>query len=382
MLKSSWLVLTVLIAIEAFWSLIRSIRFRKFFIADLKPSSSSDPAPRVALLAPVKGLDHNLHKNIQSWLSQDYQNYRLFFVIESKADPAIQVLENFPSCEILVAGRSQDCGQKVHNLMFAINRLPAEYEVFAFVDSDVAVRKDWLRSLIQKVQQHPGDAVTGYRWFKNANDFGSILRTVWNSSVLTLFEESGRLNFAWGGSMAITQQTFFETTVLKSWQGSLSDDYGLTVALRNAGRRVHFVPAAIVITSDSIQFNEFLAWAGRQLLITRLYNPALWRAAFFYHLLWISWCMIGIAVRPVYFVIAFLLIQLTQGIKAEIRLDCMKQWGVKNPGNSIYFWLLSPVIGFVNLFLMLQNLFSRTVRWRGIEYYVSGPNQLEIKSRT
>src|SRR5262249_38596595 len=156
-----------------------------------------------------KGVDPNLRENIRSWINQDYPDYHIFFIVESDSDPAIEILREFPTATLFIAGHATDCGQKIHNLRYAIDHLPVEFEVFAFVDSDANVKQDWLRALVSNLLDHPDEASTGYRWFL-ANDFASYLRAAWNAGVLTLFDAGGGRNFAWGGSMAIFRKTFFE----------------------------------------------------------------------------------------------------------------------------------------------------------------------------
>ena len=48
--------------------------------------------PRTALIIPCKGLDARFDSNIQSFFEQDYENHRLFFVVESESDPAYREL--------------------------------------------------------------------------------------------------------------------------------------------------------------------------------------------------------------------------------------------------------------------------------------------------
>jgi cellulose synthase/poly-beta-1,6-N-acetylglucosamine synthase-like glycosyltransferase len=137
---SIWLALSAYVLLEAGITLAKSIQFRKFFESDFVRKIEEPLAwPRVALLAPLKGIDPDLSSNIESWLHQNYPSYRWFFVLDSIDDPVTRLLQDFPSAEILVAGRAVDCGQKVHNLRFAVEQVPVEYEVFAFVDSDARV---------------------------------------------------------------------------------------------------------------------------------------------------------------------------------------------------------------------------------------------------
>ena len=142
-----WYVLTTILCIEAFITTRSAIRFRKFLLSRLKPMDLQE-SPKVALLVPCKGVDPNLKENIQSWLDQNYPNFEVFVVVESESDGAVPLLKECESLKLFVAGNAEDCGQKIHNLAFVIQKLPEEFEVLVFADSDGRLNEGWLTSLL------------------------------------------------------------------------------------------------------------------------------------------------------------------------------------------------------------------------------------------
>ena len=375
-------ILTSILAIEAVITTLGTFKFRKFFLNKILNNKKPQRNPRVALLVPFRGLETNFQKIVTSWFQQNYSNYHIFFILESRDDPAISVLSGFENATTFVAGTATDCGQKIHNLKFAIERIPEEFEIFAFADSDGRVENEWLGSLVQELLLHPEHAVTGYRWFfpEKSSTF-SHFRAIWNSAVLTLFSESGKGNFAWGGAMALFRKTFEETNVVSFWNGSLSDDLGLTKALRTAGRKIRFVPQAMAITEDGISGQAFFSWIARQLLMTKLYHHRLWLGTFVYHMIWFVWLIVGIIFFSIQFLVAFIVFQIFQGVKAEIRLKCMSKLLGQQAGSKLLAWILSPAMSLLNVAAMWTNVFTRKVSWRGIQYRVNGPNSLDIISR-
>jgi ceramide glucosyltransferase len=371
--------LSLILLAEAILSFRKVLAFRKFFVRKLSQPGSPE-SRSVALIAPCKGVDFELRENVQSWSKLDYPNYKIFFVVDSDEDPAVPLLREFADAELLLAGKAVDSGQKVHNLRFAIDRIPPEYEVLVFVDSDCRLKPDWLRNLVTQLLQDPQNAATGYRWFTNSAGFGSNLRAAWNSSVLTLYEENGKNNFAWGGATAIFRNVFAASHVLEFWKGSISDDYSLTNALKRSNRRVNFVPGAMAFTVDSIPLPEFLKWAFRQLLITRIYHPRLWAAALLFHVAWFFWIISGLFF-PLYFWPAFLFVQLLQSFKADLRWRCIREIGNPPIRQRIWLWVLGPVTGLCNLYLTLSTIFTRTVLWRNVRYRLLGANRLAIEDR-
>ena len=48
--------------------------------------------PKTVLIVPCKGIDLDFEKNITSFFEQDFNNYLLWFVVESEDDPAYETL--------------------------------------------------------------------------------------------------------------------------------------------------------------------------------------------------------------------------------------------------------------------------------------------------
>jgi cellulose synthase/poly-beta-1,6-N-acetylglucosamine synthase-like glycosyltransferase len=150
----------------------------------------------VALVAPCKGLDPDLAANLLALFRQWYPRYELCFVVESESDPAIPVIHNLarenpqvPS-RIVIAGLAHDCGQKVHNLMKAVEAILDENrdgtrpplpplpkggnssgrpDVLAFVDSDACPHTEWLARLVERLESGKHAVSTGYRWYLPAD---------------------------------------------------------------------------------------------------------------------------------------------------------------------------------------------------------------------
>ena len=127
-------------------------------------------------------------------------------------------------------------------------------------------------------------ASTGYRWFApEPPDFWSLMRSVWDAVIAGTFGP-GSNAFAWGGSMAIRRETFYAIRVPDFWRDTVSDDYALSAAVARAGLRIVFAPGAMAVSAGRTSGREFLAWARRQLTITRVYRPRLWWTALAAHI--------------------------------------------------------------------------------------------------
>ena len=176
--------------------------------------------PRCALIVPCKGLDEEFDKNIRSFFSQVYEEYRLFFVVDDASDPAYSRLQKLASqhesmshahsVDILIAGPTESCSQKLHNLLVAYRTIPDDTEVLVFADSDACAGSDWLAHIVYPLRKDKHGAASGYRCFiPQDRNTASLALSSLNAKVCQLLGNTP-FNLAWGGSMAILVKNFRE----------------------------------------------------------------------------------------------------------------------------------------------------------------------------
>ena len=247
--------------------------------------------PRTAVIVPCKGLDTTFEKNISSFYRLDYENYQLVFVVEDASDPAYKKLcqirdglladSQAEDAQILVAGITTGCSQKLHNMLCAYKHIADEVEVLAFADSDACIRPDWLAHLVyplrkpKKGAQKIG-AASGYRLFiPQKNNFATLALSSINVKVAQLLGDT-HFNLAWGGSMAIRVDIFRQIELDKIWAKAISDDLTLSRAVKDAGLQIAFAPACLVASYEHTTWAKLFEFARRQFLITRITTPGTW----------------------------------------------------------------------------------------------------------
>lgn len=256
-------------------SLRGGVNYLNFFRRELaKPKS--DYAPFCSIIVPCRGLDEGLIENLSALFRQDYPHYEVIFVVDDRKDRAVSAIEKVSgagkkSAEIVIAGKAESESQKVHNLRQAISQVSAKSEVFVFVDSDARPAEDWLRNLVAPLQDEKIGCATGYRWFvQKRGGFSSHLRVAWNASIASALGANLNGNFCWGGSMAMRRETFERLNMRERWRGTLSDDFAVTRALKQAKLPIYFVPQCLTATIEDCTFKEFLEFSTRQMKITRV----------------------------------------------------------------------------------------------------------------
>lgn len=363
----------------------------------------SDPKPLYtpfcSIIVPCRGIDEDLHENLNQLFLQNYPNYEIVFVVDDEKDESFFVLEKLLSqvnkdirAKIIIAGKAKNEGQKVHNLREAVTQVSDASKVFVFVDSDARPDKNWLKNLIAPLQNENVGCATGYRWFiSESGNFASQIRSVWNASIASALGKNANRNFCWGGSTAIRQIVFEKLNVREKWMGSLSDDFMLTRILQKEKLPIYFVPECLTATVEDCTFSEFLEFSTRQMKITRIYAANLWKASFIGSFLFTT--VFGVGILLLFFVsglhfwlvLAVLLIIFWLGsAKSHIRLKAVKlvlQNYEKNLNQSILwhnlFWVITPAIFLYNNFMALL---SNEIVWRGITYKLVSPEETEILS--
>ena len=381
-------------------SLRSGFRFAAYVRRELA-RKTPDYSPFVSVIAPCRGLDEGLRENLTALFHQDYPAYEIVFVTDNADDPSLGVIDKTIqqatvkqeiTTRSVIAGEAVDCGQKVHNLSVAVTEVDPGCEVLVFVDSDVRPHSEWLRTLVGPLADPEIGAATGYRWFIAMNGgLASHLRSVWNASIASALGARDDKNFCWGGSTAIRRATFENLGIRDAWRGTVSDDFALTHVLQEAKLPIQFVPGCLVPSFEDCTLLELLEFSNRQLKITRVYSPHLWKPLLIGSLLFTAVFFGGVAlvtVRAVLgldFIVPLLLLVLIFMLgsgKAYIRLKAValaqSHYHQQVSRNMWAHLLLWPLASALFLWNAIVAGFSRRIEWRGITYELKSPSEAVI----
>ena len=358
--------------------------------------------PKCVLIVPCKGLDEAFDKNIESFFCQVYQFFRICFVVEDQSDPAYARLKNLTdrfashsqarSVEILVAGSTESCSQKLHNLLFAYRRIPKDTEALVFADSDACAGPNWLSRIVRPLRKAKNGASSGYRCFiPQKNNSASIALSSLNAKVCQLLGNTP-FNLAWGGSMAILVKNFHAFGIEQLWQKALSDDLSLSRAVRRHHRKMVFVPACMIASFQTTTWKQLWEFSRRQFIITRIYSPLMWifgllNTALGILILWgslvvaiwaqqVGWPYAGVyGVLPILFWgLQFYRAILRQKIIATLLPEYKEQMKVARYADLFFFWGWSILL----LVLILSSAAGRTITWRNIRYRLNSPLDIQV----
>ncbi len=392
-----------LIATQFFvvWFFSRNLRY-----AISNPwKDNKDYQPKSLLTIPCKGLDLTFEDNIVSFLKQDYPDFIINFVVESEQDPAYQKLlelkekyqndSSAKSINVLVAGITSKCSQKIHNLLYSYDHCPKDIEALLFADSDACAGKDWIRHLVAPLKRKKTGVSTGYRWFiPRKNNISTVIMSVSNAKVAQ-FLGKYKFNQAWGGSMAISKEKFEEFKVPQVWSNVVSDDLSISYLARKANKKIVFVPSCMVASYEETTFPKLFEFSRRQFIISRVYMPWIWTFGLLSSIytvtcFWGSIVLAVIALRnnvpnttlymtvPAVFVLAHWTKSVFRSITA---MKLLPQEVSKLKIAMIADFIFSPFYSIGLLVSIVSASFGRVITWRGIRYKLVSPEKTEILDR-
>ena len=404
-LLAFYLFLVGLAALHIFLTGMQMWEHRRFARSRRSQAPLAQPEGRAMVFVPCKGVDLSMEENFRALFCQDYDDYELTFIVEDESDPAVELIRSLMAeyssvrSRIVMAGRAETCGQKVHNLRVATARIPEGIEFLVFMDTDARPRPEWLRALLGRLgdaSQLDLGAVTGYRWMiparpSLANWFISAI----NAAVAGMLG-SRDIYPIWGGAWAIRRSVFEQTRIRDEWDRTLSDDMVARNVLRRHGRGVRFEPTCVVTTPLDVGFWEALSFLRRQYMIGRFYVPKVWAIgvilSVYPTLVW--WASLGLAIwgwiagTALFWIptAACVVLYLLGMVRSQIRQSLTRiyapdQW--KSLRGARWFDILGgPLVGAFNVLGLVASAFGSGFRWRSIRYRLEKGGTIEILERT
>lgn len=240
--------------------------------------------PKVALMAPCKDLDPDFEENMSMLLEQDYPNYEIIFITVSEEDETHPVLTRLAErspvpARVVLGGFSQQRCQKLDNILAGVDALDDDFDIYAWVDSDSRVPRDWLRNLVTPLADPKVGATTSFRWYRpeKGRPLTHILG-LWTGIQFTHLHLDVAVS-VWGGTMAIRKENFEALDMRRTWDNALSDDCVLNDSVRKAGQQVRFMIPCMTSQSTDLSTKDILIFAVRQCVIAKHTLKFIWWAS-------------------------------------------------------------------------------------------------------
>jgi ceramide glucosyltransferase len=351
--------------------------------------------PRVAVVVAVKGHDEEFDEFLVRLFEQDYPAFRVIFTVESSADAAVPAIEQCrliapERVSLVVAGLRRDEGQKITNLRAAVATLTPDDEILVLADADIWPEPDWLARVVEPLVADEADVVSGFAWLiVKDNRLASYVLTAMAASIATI-PRLPLLNPAWGGCIAMAQETFRDLDIAEEWSGTLSDDLQLTNVVQQAGGRIR-APREILLRTavKTGGFAAVTAEARRWFMLARVYMPfAYWvsvGAMSFSALGWIVGILGTLALQLDVAVV--LVLALALGVVRSFGRARLvrKLWGTSGSAENARYlridFLVSPLATVMNAIYGWSALTLTRTKWAGITYEILGPQEVLVVKR-
>ncbi len=407
--------LALLALVQAALASLQTWEHRRFARSRFKNLPDCRPRGKAMIFAPCKGVDLDLKQNLGRLFDQDYEEYEITFIVQSRLDPAHELIEGMMAenrhirSHLVIAGKADASGQekisgqKVHNLRVATENLSPQIDFLVFVDSDTQPRREWLRAMLGRLGQRQRlnmGASTGYRWMvpERATLANYLLYSI-NCGITTLFGSKDSYP-VWGGSWALRRETFEAIDLRGRWAGTLSDDLVAARVLNEQNRPVKFEPACLVTSPVDNNFRDTFSFLRRQYLIARFYTPAWWALSLstitVANLIWpASFAAIAVALWSGSTGFGSILLWLPAAVLATFYgLGVCRGWlrqGLvklyfphlqeKLRGARLFDIWAGPLASFTHWAALIASSLGRTITWRNITYRLYRGGRVETVPR-
>ncbi|UCH92393.1 MAG: glycosyltransferase [Candidatus Aminicenantes bacterium] len=200
------------------------------------------PFPKVSILKPMRKIDDEIEKNIESYFLLDYPRYEILFGVDSMKDPIVEIISKiqskFPrvSTKVIETGHANNGNPKIHKL--ALLAEEAVGTLYWVSDSNIRVEKDTLEKLVNEYLQK--DAKIIFSPIRTAGSWtiGSIIENAY----ITHFV-SGNVISAWklfkqqiviGKSILVERDTLNYFGGFSYFRDYLAEDYIMGEAYTNS----------------------------------------------------------------------------------------------------------------------------------------------------
>ena len=353
--------------------------------------------PKVAIIAPHYGWDAETAEHAKALLRQAYAGvYEIFFVTHQKSDSGhdiayphlCEIAEPHANVHVLLAPNIVDNNlprsQKVQNLMTAIEKLPDDIEVIAFVDADVAIRADWLTLLVNPLQEPDiGTTVGGRFYFPQTWNIASLIEAIWVNFQMS-FQGDHSLSMVWGGSNAFRREMLEKARILQRWEEASIEDHNTTLAMRDVKQKVHFVPDCVAVTRTTNRtWHQIVEFTNRQMIMT--FHMGLWRQwlASLIVLLPKGLCVFG-AIPFLFYregLLPIVLIPFLEAFGYRLYVKNLPKWLREMPkmretiGVTSYVTSASLLLGGINA---VYAVFQRKITWGGVRYEILSATKCRV----
>ena len=214
--------------------------------------------PGVSILKPIRGLERGLEENLRSACVLDYPDYQVVLSVQSLEDPALPVLRKlereFGPERVTVAVTDSEpvVNGKIQNLLGGFKA--ARHEILLISDSDVRLRRDYLKTIIAPLADpEVGFVCTLYRAVDAHKWYEKLELLSYNSDfiVQVIFAKvTGASDFCLGCSVAVRRSALEAIGGFEPLGEYLAEDFEMGRRITQRGYRSKVLPYFVDASLD------------------------------------------------------------------------------------------------------------------------------------
>jgi ceramide glucosyltransferase len=370
----------ILVILSAALTLVETVNLR-VFLKKGRRAPRLERCPRVSIVKALKGEEARLLENLGSFCEIDYPDYELVLAVASPDDPVLPLVRRFMDrphrngLRLVVDTAESGLNPQSNNLDNGAKA--ANGEIIIFTDSDTRASPDFIRRLIEPLQDGRVGLSSGLAVFRPARGFWSLAKSLTYNTSVPLY------NALWcrflpvtvGAAMAIRREVFEAIGRFEPIANRLTTDQELGKLVARHGFGVRLVPLLIAMDEDDKPFRDHAEQIVRWMIAIKAASPIgyhfipLANTAFLGAVFWLM--------APLdLFHVAVLAMAAFFRMLTPLLLNRPL---VEDDRIARHAWMVLPVdLVFVALWLVGQ--WRRRLTWRGGEFSVAGGEMVPAKS--
>ncbi|MBZ5701194.1 MAG: bacteriohopanetetrol glucosamine biosynthesis glycosyltransferase HpnI [Acidobacteriia bacterium] len=354
------------LAIYCGWDFFRRVR--------RKSPAASSFTPPASILKPVRGVDRDAYENFASFCRLDYPEYEILFAVGDADDPVIPLIEklrrDFPqrSIHLLTSVPQLGANRKVNNLCALVRA--ARHDLLVINDSDVRVEPGYLREVAAPFADPRMGAVTSFfRGLVQGSVAAAlealVLATETVPNALVARKIEGKVQFAFGWTMATTRQHLAAIGGFEAMANHHSDDFELGNRIAARGLRLELLQHPVWMVFPRETLREFLGHELRWAIGLRNVRPLGYAGLLL--TFGLPWAVLAALLAPsgviaASYLAGYLFLRL-------LLVWTVGVWGLDDPVTRKSLWLV-PLRDALNFAVWIAGFFTSKIRWRGLEFRV------------
>jgi ceramide glucosyltransferase len=270
--------LLILIIVSVVLTIIELVNL-SFFFRKSREAPQLERYPAVSIIKALKGVDAHLMENLESFRDIDYPNYEIILAVASPDDPVIPLIDYFISqsgttkTKLVVDSSAIGYNPQISN--FNNGYKASAGEIVIFSDSDTRATPDFIRWLIEPLEDERVGISSGSAVFRGSRGFWSLAKCITYNSSVPLH------NALWckfvpitvGAAMAMRRQVFEKIGGFKPIADKLTTDQELGKLVGRHGYRAKLTPYLISMYEERMSFVNHIEQSLRWLVAIKSASP-------------------------------------------------------------------------------------------------------------